>query len=296
MKYIHPSILFGKILSHLGNFGIRIHYITVYWQQRHGIIHIKKPRNLAEYLAGKVLDKDFNAIAAKYADKYAVREYVESKGLGAHLLNCYGAWDDPENIEWNILPNKFALKANNGCGEHVFCQDKAKLDIPQTIDRLKEAMSLKALIFAFEPHYKLIPPKVYAEELMDLPSQYDIIDYKFMCTRGEINSILMVYNRTPDDHYKLELRDKDWNSMNGLTAMYNRPPELDKPVHFNEMKYIAQRLSEDFDFVRVDLYEYNNNVYFGELTFTPQGGQMVYFTTDYLAQVYQQMIEARNNN
>ena len=293
MKHIHPSVWYGRFLSHLGEFGIKVHYATIYLKQRHDIIHIKHPRNLAEYIVRNILDYDFNVMAAKYADKYAVREYVKSKGLDNNLLTVYGVWDNPEEINWDKLPNQFALKANNGCGEHVFCHDKSKLDKAQTVKRIKNAMLLKDLIFEFEPHYKLIRPKVYAEELMKLSSQSDIIDYKFMCSRGIIDSILMVYGRRSDHHYKLELRDEEWKPIDGLTPAYQKSPELEKPTHFDDMKTIARKLSEDFDFVRVDLYEYNNQVYFGELTFTPQGGQLEYFTTNYLTRIYQQIIKLK---
>lgn len=285
MKYIHPSEWLGRTLALMGKTGVRWHYAINYRAQRHRKINVKNPRNLSEYIVGKVLDNDFNQLVAKYADKYEVRDYVRSKGLGNTLLNCYGVWNSPEDIDWESLPEQFALKANNGCGSHVFCRDKSKLDRKAAATKLKDAMSLKEVKFAFEPHYRLIPPKIYAEELMQHDSQADIIDYKFMCVRGEIDSVLMVYNRTPDDRYKLELRDESWNPIDGLTPSYKKSPELSMPKHFERMKAIARVLSEDFEFVRVDLYEYQDKVFFGELTFTPQGGQMLYFTTEYLTRV-----------
>ena len=97
----------------------------------------------------------------------------------------------------------------------------------------------------------------------------------------------MVYDRTPNDRYKLELRDENWVPIDGLTPNYNKSPELPRPKHFDQMKTIARVLSEDFEFVRVDLYEYQDKIYFGELTFTPQGGQMSYFTIEYLTRVFE---------
>lgn len=287
MKYIHPSEWLGKALALLGKTGVRWHYAINYRTQRHDKLNVKNPRNLSEYIIGKVLNDDFNQIVAQYADKYEVREYVRSKGLGDTLLDCYGVWNRPEDIDWERLPERFALKANNGCGSHVFCRDKTKLDKKAAVSRLKDALSLKEVKFAFEPHYKLIPPKIYAEELMQFESQADIIDYKFMCVGGGIDSVLMVYDRTPNDRYKLELRDENWVPIDGLTPNYNKSPELPRPKHFDQMKTIARVLSEDFEFVRVDLYEYQDKIYFGELTFTPQGGQMSYFTIEYLTRVFE---------
>lgn len=290
MKYIHLSIPFTKICTHLGYFGIWLHYVYVYKTIRHDWLNVRHPRNISEYIIKCILNREWDKKVSQYADKYAVRSYIQSKGLGDCLLSCYGVWSKPEDIDFDALPNKFALKANNGCGGHIFCYDKSKLNRDQVIFAMHNTMSLTKISYSFEPHYKMIFPKVYCEELMDFECQANIVDYKFMCVSGKINSVLMVYDRQLDGKYKLELRDKEWKPMDGLTEAYLKEPELSCPSHFEQMKKIACVIAADFDFVRIDLYEYHDKVYIGELTFTPQGGQLVYLTTNYLEQLYKQMI------
>lgn len=281
MKYIHPREYFENFCACTGKLGIWLHYMYLNWTLRHVVLNIIHPNTLGGVIAKNVLNQCFNITAAKYADKYGVRKYVSDKGYANALLECYGVWDDPEKIPFEQLPKKFAMKATNGCSGHVFCHDKNKLDIPAAIKKVKAAMELRQRSFNFEPHYRLIPPRVYCEELMELKNQTDIVDYKFHCVKGKVNSVLLVYNRTDDGKYCLQLKDKYWNEKEGLTAKYKSDVFIAKPQNFDQMVEMAQTLSADFDFVRVDLYEYNGKVYFGELTFTPQGGNLAYFTLQY---------------
>lgn len=293
MNRIYPSNFYKIICSCLGGYGVKMWYCYVYFRIRQKLLNTKKPSNMSEYIIKCVLNKESNKKISTYADKYLVRNYIKSKGLSDILLNCYGVWDEPAQIDFEQLPNMFALKANNGSGGHVFCIDKSKLNKVKAVNQLKKTMLIDGIDYNFEPHYKYIKPKIYAEELIQDNTKNGIVDYKFMCVGGTIHSVLIVYNRQPNGDYFLALKDENWNIVQGLQNLLqsnNESCHIPIPKHFSRMKEIARILSADFEFVRVDLYEYKDSVYFGELTFTPQGGRLTYFTTSYLEDIYNKMI------
>ena len=119
---------------------------------------------------------------ADLADKYKVREYVQSLGLGDTLVKLYGRWDKASDIDWDRLPNQFVLKVNNGCGDILICRDKDKLDKATVIDTYDRLVSIKYGDVTGEPHYARIQPCVIAEELLDINKQSintsSLIDYK----------------------------------------------------------------------------------------------------------------------
>lgn len=253
----------------------RLYYQISYFIIRHRFINFKNPRNLSEYLFSSMLQPEFKQYS-KFADKVAVRQYINEKGLSHLLPLCYGVWENESMIDFDTLPDKFALKTNNGCGNHVLCFDKTTLDIDsakKTIHR-----SLSETYNSAEPHYKYIKPLVYAEEIIDDGYSELPIDYKFMCVNGKPVCILVCANRGKDT--KKCTFDLNWEPLYWTTS--NRPHDIKKPYHLDEMIKIACRLSEDFDFVRVDLYDCPNRILFGELTLSPSKGLLRTFTTEAL--------------
>lgn len=268
------------ICLHLGKRGIVMWHSFVYERNRGHRPDFNNPKDLTEIILSG-MHKDSFLEYAKYADKCEVRKYIESKGLGDILLDVYGAWDKPEDINFDELPEKFALKANNGSGNHVFCKDKSTLDKRWAIERLKKAMSISDSGYHFEPHYSHIKPLIYAEELIDTGSDAWPVDYKFTCLKGEIADVFVCCERETG-HTKYITLDTDWNVLPYTKEEY-LPKEIPaKPKHLDRMIEIAKILSADFDIVRVDLYEYKNKVYFSELTFSPWGGQMYSYTNEAL--------------
>lgn len=287
MKYIHPSVYFKWICGHTGSLGIRMWFTYGYKSLRGTFPNISKPSNLSEYIISKLLDSEWDKKISVYADKCAVRNYIAAKGYAYTLLECYGEWSSFDEIDFDSLPNTFVLKANNGCGNHVFCTDKKKLDKITIKPIVEKNMAINDIMFKFEPHYSFIQPKVYAEELMDLESVHGIIDYKFFCVHGEIYGIQVIGNRH-GGNYDMDLRDSNWIKMQGLTISSDKDI-FSKPQNFEKMKEIAKSLSSDFNFVRVDLYEYKGDVKFGELTFTPGGALLSSFSKSFLEGVYNKM-------
>jgi hypothetical protein len=212
-----------------------------------------------------------------YVDKLKVREIYKDWGYEEYLPKIYGVWDTPEEIEFEKLPNSFALKTNHGCGHHYICRDKRDLNIELAKKTINSALNMKFGLA--ETQYHSIEPKVYCEEFIDdgtgeLPS-----DYKFLCVDGEIKSILVVTERKGTS-YKLLTYDTNWNKLNYVTSHYQTDYEFARPNNLDLMIKIAKEIANNFEFVRVDFYDLGDRILLGELTFTPQGGIMSYFTDE----------------
>ena len=206
------------------------------------------------------------------ADKYEVRDYIRKKGHEALLVNLIGVWDQAEDIDWNVLPEKFVLKCTHGCAYNVICTDKNALDKKQTIQKLNSWLKEDFGLVSGEPHYSKIQRRVICEEFLE----GELKDYKFYC-----------FNGVPRFYYVAVTPNGDFHNMrcdffwpNGEPADFYRLehkrldtlPEV--PENLGQMMEISQKLSEDFPFVRVDLMNVNGKLYFSELTFTPSAGIM----------------------
>jgi hypothetical protein len=212
---------------------------------------------------------DNNPLKGICSDKYLVRDYVEKK-IGSHfLIPLIGVWDKPEDIDFESLPNKFVLKANHASGTNIICTSKLKLDISYTIDTLNEFLKLDYYLIGRERQYKNIKRKIICEafigEINEVPK-----DYKFFCLNGEIKFIQLDLNRF--SNLQRILYSKEWNRLPIKWSGYDNTPDVTKPDKLGEMLAICKKLSADFSFVRIDLYSSNNQIYFGELTFTPWNG------------------------
>lgn len=265
-----------------------LHYFWV----RKRLPNFKRPEDLSEYLLGEMLKPEFKRFA-DYADKVKVRRYVERKGLGELLPKLYGVWNQADEIDIEALPKKFALKTNHGCGGHVLCKDKSRL----RLDKIRKEMS-RLLSHPFsirEPHYPYIAPKIYAEELIEYIDCKSLIDYKFMCIKGDVKCILVCSDRSVDFHkVNLCTLDTEWNVLPWQSSRYSSDHLPLRPKHLKEMIYYAKILSADFDFVRVDLYDTGEKVYFGELTFTPNCSFLTYWTRPALMRMAEGLMMRRD--
>jgi hypothetical protein len=210
-------------------------------------------------------------------DKYRVREYVEKRTDKKYLIPLIGVWNSPDEMDFTILPDKFVLKCNHnsGCGMCI-CKDKQKLDIDKVKKELKKGLSENYFLWDREWPYKDVARKIIAEQYMADESGMELKDYKFYCFQGRPLYCQVISDRSSKE--TIDFFDMEWNhqEFTGLAApnqpFLNSSIKIMKPRRFEEMKSIAARLSKDIPFVRVDLYEINARVYFGEMTFYPAGG------------------------
>ena len=280
MRILHPTNLMINICAKTGYWGMVLWHTYEYRLIRKHFPNFRHPRDFSEILLSSMHKKDFLHYS-KYADKVLVRDYIKEKGLDHILLGFYGSWGKAEDIDFSKLPEKFALKPNNGSGGHFFCHDKSKLDISALIPRMNKSLDISGNAYAFERHYGAIKPQIYCEELMDTGTGKNPIDYKFTCIKGKIVDIFIA-EEGPDGKRKYATVDTNWNYLDHTKKEFLLSPIPPKPKRLAEMLNYAEILSADFDIVRVDLYEFNDKVYFGELTFTPWGGMMYSYTDEAL--------------
>ena len=263
----------------------------LYFKAFHKFLNLKNPINLNE----KIQWLKFYGDTSKWAvesDKYRVREFIRENGLSDILVNLYGQWENTEDLDWNKLPNSFVLKANHGCGDVVICKDKNLLDKEATLKYYKELLATSFGIETGQKHYQLIKPCLVAEELLDAKQQSvessSLVDYKFWCINGIPEYVFVCINRTKTN-VEVSLYDTDWKNCSERLVYSDEfrkcGIDIPKPKCFNRMLEVSSILAKNHPQVRVDLYEVNAKVYFGELTFTSACGLMTYFSDDLLEEL-----------
>lgn len=206
------------------------------------------------------------------ADKYEVREYIKSKGLNNILVDLYAVYENPNQIKLDELPERFVIKTTNGSGTNILCRDKSTLSLEQIKSDLAVWLKRDNYAVGREWSYKGITPKIIIEEyLEDNDNKFDgINDYKFLCFNGKPKYVVLDVDRHIG--HKRNIYDIDWNYIDVSTDHENFGDVVKRPEGYEEMVKVAKVLSQDFPFVRVDLYYTNKKVYFGELTFYPWTG------------------------
>lgn len=237
---------------------------------------------------------DATPIKSRLADKYLVRRWVAEKIGEQYLIPLLGVWNDFDDINFDELPDQFVLKCNHGSGFNVIVRDKKTFDKRQAREKLNAWLAVDYSVFFLEMHYTRINRKIIAEKFMangDLP---DIENYKFWCFNGEPIFCGFDSGRTADgniDNLRIDYFDMDWKPNdfeNGAHPRSDHPEKIPRPKNFKLMKKLAATLAEGFAFVRVDFYEIDGKVYFGEMTFTPGAGNFYYKsvgTDEYLGEL-----------
>lgn len=253
----------------------------MYRRAFHKNVNWENPRNLIEKYYWLLYNTD-TSLWTKCADKYKVREFIEEKGCAETLVELYGAWDNVDKIDFDALPSQFVFKSNNGCGTVMIVRDKSTLDWEKTKKTLKRWLKFPFGYAGGQKHYFSIRPCIIAEELLrensDGVKTTSLIDYKIWCLNGEPESVLVAYDRH-GMHAAKALYDLDWNNISSKAFnVSSAEQDVPKPKNFNKMLEYARILSSGFPEVRVDFYNINGNIYFGEMTFTSGYGT---FTEEY---------------
>lgn len=251
-------------------------------------IDLENPKDINEKILWLSLFSDITEWS-RMADKYAVRSYVEELGLGDHLVKLYGKWERSEDIDWDKLPQQFVLKTNNGSGTVKLVPDKSKLDVHTTTKLLDEWLHKDVASATTEFHYAPIKPCIIAEELLDFSKDPNestsAIDYKIWCFNGKAHYVWACSNRD-EEATDVALFDKEWHYLPEKSIFNEHYREqkvlVKKPKNLDLMLEIAEKLSKPFPVVRVDLYNIDGQIYFGEMTFTSLGGTMDFYTQECL--------------
>ncbi|WP_339243311.1 ATP-grasp fold amidoligase family protein [Paenibacillus sp. FSL F4-0243] len=241
-------------------------------------LNLKNPIRYTEKLQWYKLNYR-NPLMTQCADKYSVREYIESKGLN-HILNkVYAIYNTVDEINIDTLPQKFVMKTTNGSGTNFFCKDKTTFLLEDTKRSLTKWMKRDNFSSGREWSYKNIVPRIIVEEYLEEENNFfdGINDYKFLCFNGKAEYVVLDVDRQVN--HKRNIYDINWKYIDVNTDHASFGDSVPKPEGLDEMLRIANILAVDFPCVRVDLYWVNGRVYFGELTFYPWTGY-VSFTPD----------------
>ena len=213
------------------------------------------------------------------SDKYMVRKYIDNLGLGHLLTELYGVWTDVNDIDFSKLPEKFVLKCNHDCGSTIIINNKSEIDVEEVKSRLSKCLQTRYGYKTCEPHYTRINPVIIAEELIEdnhtTIESSSLIDYKFFCFGGKPKLCLVCYDRKSGHAIKDLYQIDGWTRYKKTSKEYshqNFKETIPCPDNLSEMLSFAERISEGFPFLRVDLYNVGGKIYFGEMTFTPRGG------------------------
>lgn len=242
-------------------------------------INWKNPKTFTEKLQWlKVYN--YKPEYTKMVDKLAAKDYVASRIGEEYIIPTLGVWDKVEDIDWDSLPDQFVLKTTHGgggCGV-VVCSDKTHFDKAKAIEKLQTSMHSNAGKTYREKPYLNVPRKIIAEKFMDERTakvntkNSDLPDYKFFCFNGKVKCFKIDFGRFVDHHanyYSPEGKLLPFGEK-GLEPDSNHIEII--PENLDKMIVIAEKLSDGFKFLRVDLYNVKGKIYFGELTFYPAAG------------------------
>lgn len=283
-----PAIKFCEYLGkHHPSLMVQLRYYAVYKR----FANLKQPKDLNE----KILHIKLYTDTSRWpdlVDKYKVREYIKGHGLEDILVTLYGVWYSSEDFvrSYDSLPDSFILKANNGEGKgtNLVVKNKNGWKKKDLADKVEEWLSRKNIgALVAEPQYKAIKPCVIAEQLLPLePGRHSLTDYKIWCFEGKPYFVWVCNDRNEDGNSAHVLTyDTDWNphpEYSIFTSDYLQGEPIPKPKNLDLMLSVAEKLSAGFPELRVDLYNIEGKVYFGELTFTSQGGINSFYTQKFL--------------
>lgn len=257
--------ILARILPKKWYLSLRYHLLYGRW------INWKRPQYFTEKLQWlKVYG--YGKKETVLVDKVLVKDFVKSKIGEQYVIPTYQVWDDPSKMTFSSLPEQFVLKCNHDSGSIIICNDKKELDIRETKSKLSKIFHTNYYWMGRETPYKYVKRKVFAEKRISSVFGKELMDYKFFCFNGEPKIFKVDFERFVDHHanyYDIQ--------QNLLPFGETWPPPMpskviEMPENFEEMVNIAKKLSEGLPFVRIDLYNNDGEIYFGEVTLFPTSG------------------------
>lgn len=276
------SILAKTYYYFLGRFSPKQLCSLLYKKRMGKDINWDNPKTFNEWICWLEFNSD-TSLWTTLADKYTVREYIENKGLGEYLPKLYGVYDNVDKIDFSQLPDKFVIKANNGCAQVIIVKDKKCIDEDQIKKKCKKWLKTPFGYLSAEPHYIKIPRKIIIEEFLETTGNLPLIDYKWFCFNGRPTYAQVISERdfSQAHKFKIQVYDTEWNPHEEFINRKELKNNVDRPTLLNEQLKVCRILSQGFPEIRVDLYEVNGKVYIGELTLTNSAGRDIDFTPEF---------------
>lgn len=235
-------------------------------------LNLKNPITFNEKLQWLKLN-DRNPQHTINVDKFLVREYVKSKIGEEYLIPILDIYNNTDEIDFDSLPNQFVLKCNHNSGTGMcICNNKSILDIKKIKKELNKGLKENYYKYSKEWPYKDVPKKIICEKYMSDGKSKELIDYKFLSFNGKVKIIFTVSNRNLGNNMKVDFFDVEWNHLPFTRHYPSSNRNIKPPINLNKMIELATILSENETFVRVDFYDINGDIFFGELTYFPGSG------------------------
>ena len=269
-----PSKLFFALSSrNLLNWMPDKQYLSALWRAHfHQAYPWKNPRTFNEKLQW-LKANDHNPVYPTLVDKYAVRSYIADTLGEQYLIPLVGGpWNSFDEIDFAQLPEQFVLKCTHDSGGIVICSGKDSFDMKTAREKIEKSLKRNYYWGGREWPYRDIQPRIIAEAFMADDSGDSLVDYKFYMFGGTARCVLVCTNRSAKSKMNMTFFTPDWNRLPFERQYKNDPNELEKPEHFEKMLSLAEQLSANLPFARIDLYEINQKVYFGEITLHPASG------------------------
>ena len=213
-----------------------------------------------------------NPFYTTLVDKHEVKKYISDVLGDEYVIPTLGIWDRFDDIDFDSLPERFALKCTHDSGSYVICKSKKDLDISAAKKKIERSMKNNWYKVTREWPYKNVKKRIIAEQYLEDTKTAELRDYKFFCFDGEVKCLSIASNRQGDKELTFDFFDENFNWLDFRRGHPNAEVPPSKPVNFEKMKEIASKLSKGMPHVRVDLYEVDEKIYFGELTFYTYSG------------------------
>ena len=239
-----------------------------YWLRMGKFPNLEEPKLYTEKLQWIKLH-DRNPLYTILVDKYEVKSYV-SKIIGnEYIIPTLGVWDKFEDIDFNDLPNQFVLKTTHDSNSTVICKNREDFDIEHARKLLSKSLKNNYYLrMGREWPYKNVKPRIMAEKYMEDKKTGELRDYKFFVFDGVCHALFVASDRQKQgEEVKFDYYDANFNKLDITTVHPHSKEHIEKPTNFSAMKKIAELLGKGIPHVRVDLYEVDGSIYFGELTF-----------------------------
>ena len=248
-------------------------YLKKLYRQKMGKeLDLKTPKTFNEKLQWLKL-YDRRPEYTTMVDKYAVKQYVADRIGEQYIIPTLGVWDRFEDIDFDALPNQFVLKCTHDSGGLVICPNKNQLDRETARHKIETSLNQNYYLHSREWPYKHVKPRIIAEQYMEDVKTAELRDYKFFCFNGVARALFVATERhKAGEEVKFDFFDMEFQHLDLRQGHPNAATCPERPDTFDEMKRLAEKLSQDIPHVRVDFYEVNGQVYFGELTFAHFAG------------------------
>lgn len=272
-KFAHPNTLIDSFMGRTVSIWSDEFYLKVVFLMRMGYrLNLKNPKTFSEKLQWLKLN-DIHQEYTQMVDKVAAKDYVKSIIGEQYIIPTLGIWDSVEEIDWMNLPNQFVIKSTGDSGGVVVCKDINTLDIQKAKSKLSTLGSRDYTKTSKEYPYKNVPHRYIAEQYMEDESGYELKDYKFFCFNG-VPKFLFVATGRQNNDTRFDFYDTDFRHLPVTNGHLNANASHVKPSNFDKMLELAAKLSRGIPHVRVDLYNINGSIYFGEMTFFHNSGMV----------------------